>query len=88
MSFKIDKEKPYFIEEISLLPIPQYNEISNITTIYQIDDDSYMIRAQSGILRSELLEYASGTMITQQDLIHIGGIYFQSGSTLYEWHNE
>lgn len=38
LSFIIDKEKPYFIEEVSLLQQPKYRALSGITTVYPTEN--------------------------------------------------
>jgi len=87
LNFIIDKEKPYFIEEISLLPIPQYTKTIDIDTAYQVDYDTYLIKTASGLTASGVVSH-TGVVTKNLNLKHIGGLYFQSGTTLYEWQGE
>lgn len=87
LSFVIDREKPYFIEEISLLPNPQYRELTDINNAYQIDDATYILGTASGMTASGVTSN-TGIISKNTNLKHIGGIYFQSGATLYEWQSD
>ena len=87
VSFIIDREKPYFIEEISLLPTPRYSELKDTINAYQVDDITYILSTASGMTASGITS-ATGIISTNPDLSHIGGVYFQSGSSLFEWQSE
>lgn len=52
IDFVIDREKPYLIEKISLLPTPKYQKMPHITDIYEVDDDTYIIKTASGLIWS------------------------------------
>ncbi len=84
LNFSIDKEKPYFIEEISLLPIPKYSKTIGIATVYQVDNDTYLIQTASWLTASGIVSN-TGIITKNPNLKHIGGLYFQSGTTLYGW---
>jgi hypothetical protein len=47
ITFMIDRNKPYLIEKISLLPTPKYQKLPNIIDTYQIEDDMYIIKTAS-----------------------------------------
>lgn len=87
INFTIDKGKPYFIEEITLLPIPQYTKTIDIDTTYQIDADTYLVKTASGLTASGVVSN-TGIITKNSNLKHIGGIYFQSWSLLYEWQGD
>lgn len=38
LEFTIDREKPYFIEKVSLFPRPEYKKINGITEIYPMKE--------------------------------------------------
>jgi hypothetical protein len=42
MTFLIDQEKPFFIEEISLIPIPQVKKMSIDGVLYPLDGGGYL----------------------------------------------
>lgn len=85
LSFSIDKEKPYFIEEVSLLETPRYMSLSWVTAVYPTSTQVPLYES------SGWLSY-SGTIILQQwkdTTINIKplvwGRYFASGGTIIEW---
>ena len=83
-TFRIDREKPFFIEKISLLPQPLYRELKDIQKIYQVSPDSYIMRSLSGNLI-----YSGGTIRGSINysgaLEHIGGSYFVGGGRIWNW---
>jgi hypothetical protein len=52
IDFVIDRDKPYLIEKIYLLPTPKYQKIPDIKDIYQVNDDTYIIKSASGLIWS------------------------------------
>jgi hypothetical protein len=83
MEFKIDREKPFFIEKVSLLPSPQYRIIPTAKKLYQITDDTYIIQAASGLMWSG--STMSGRVNHSGSLDHIGGKYFKTNTTILRW---
>ena len=56
LGFTIDAEKPFFIEKVSLLPVPMYKKISGITEIYPLQDGDALIKTASGRIKLESTE--------------------------------
>lgn len=53
MKFIIDREKPFFIEKISLFPNPTYKKLEKISTIYPIEKNGeYLAQTLSGNILS------------------------------------
>lgn len=76
MEFLLDREKPFFIEKVTLLPRPSYTKLSGILDLYQITNDEYITRTASGLLWSGAL--SSGRANYSGSLSQIGGRYFRS----------
>ena len=83
MEFQIDREKPFFIEKVSLLPRPTYRELPRIIELYQVADDEYITRTASGLAWSGAT--ASGKVSYSGVLTYIGGRYFQSSTGVLKW---
>jgi hypothetical protein len=80
LQFKIDREKPFFIEKIVLLPTPTYEKNEKIQNIYSLNDGEFLIRTASGIISSGSIVLGS-TGITD----HIGGKYFRTNTGILTW---
>jgi hypothetical protein len=52
IDFVIDRDKPYLIEKIYLLPTPKYQKIPDIKDVYQVNNDTYIIKSASGLIWS------------------------------------
>lgn len=87
LRFIIDEEKPFFIENITLLPIPQYRVLTGVLDAYQVSTDKYLLRTKSGVLSSSGLT-DTGAMIAYGAMKHLGNGYFQSGSGLVFWNGQ
>jgi hypothetical protein len=88
MRFRIDHEKPFFIEKVSLLPIPIYQQMKDIKAIYhtnEIDDDTYIMRTASGLIWSG--STATGRVNYSGSLEHIGSLHFQTSTGVVWWSN-
>lgn len=85
--FSIGKEKPYLIEDIFLLPEPQYQEYvsgSNLEDFTKISESKWLATASGSIYL--LGESFSGTeRIMSGSFHHIGDGYFLSGNTLVRY---
>ncbi len=50
-SFSIDRDIPYYISAVSLIPVPRYAPYNTgITTMSRISDTTYIAPTQSGML--------------------------------------
>lgn len=83
MRFRIDREKPFFIEKVSLLPVPTYSELQRVQSIYQVSDDTYITKTASGLVWSG--STASGRLSYSGTLDHIGGKYFKNNTGVLSW---
>ena len=83
MEFRLDREKPFFIEKVSLLPRPTYRELPRIREIYQVNSDEYITRTASGLVWSG--STASEKIVYSGSLTSIGGRYFQSNTDVLKW---
>lgn len=83
MKFRIDREKPFFIEKVSLLPVPTYRELQRVQSIYQVSDDTYITKTASGLVWSG--STASGKLSYSGTLDHIGGKYFKTNTGVLSW---
>jgi len=68
LEFTIDREKPYFIEKVSLFPNPEYKKINGITEIYPMKEGAPLIKTASGII-------FSGS-INPQNIVHTGSLRY------------
>lgn len=53
LKFSIDSEKPFFIEKISLLPLPLYKQIPGIIDIYHVSNEESLQKTASGRIKLE-----------------------------------
>jgi hypothetical protein len=83
MEFQIDREKPFFIEKISLLPRPSYRELPRTTEIYQISSDTYITRTASGLIWSGAT--LTGRVNYSGSLEHIGSVNFETTTGAIWW---
>jgi hypothetical protein len=47
IEFKIDREKPFFIEKISLLPLPRYTKLDRVIAYFHIGNNESIIQTAS-----------------------------------------
>lgn len=82
IEFVIDRDTPYYIDDIDLLPVPQYTRVgTGMDHIANIRDNAWTAHTASGmILLGETL--SGGMLISSGVLTHIGEGYFLSGKTL------
>lgn len=83
LKFRIDREKPFFIEKISLLPLPTYKKLDGVLAIYPIENGESLARTASGII-------SSGSQVNEirgytGSFVHIGGKYFRTNSGILSW---
>jgi hypothetical protein len=83
MDFRIDREKPFFIEKVSLLPKPTYRNLQKANELYQITDDTYIIRTSSGLIWSGAT--MTGRVNYSGSLDQIGGVYFMTNTGVLRW---
>ncbi len=84
LEFSIDSEKPFFIEKISLLPIPVYKKINGIDDIYHLSDGESLLKTASGRIKLESTgKYISYTW----SLEYIGKNYFLTNTWVLIWEN-
>ncbi len=83
MDFRIDREKPFFIEKVSLLPKPTYRKLQKANEIYQITDDTYIIRTASGLTWSGAT--MTGRVNYSGSIEQIWGIYFSTATGTLRW---
>lgn len=83
MEFLLDREKPFFIEKVTLLPRPSYQKLSGVVDLYQVANHEYIIRTASGLLWSGAL--SSGRVSYSGSLEQIGGSYFRSWTGVLRW---
>ncbi len=81
--FKIDAEKPFFIEKISLLPLPTYKKINGAIRVYPIGNGEILIKTLSGITWSGSL--IPGLVGYTGSFDPIGGKYFRTNSGIVAW---
>ncbi len=86
MRFRIDREKPFFIEKVSLLPRPNYRELPRVTEIYQIANDTYITKTASGFVWSGAT--MSGRVSYSGSLRQIGGKYFKTATGVLSWETD
>jgi hypothetical protein len=86
IDFVIDREKPYLIEKISLLPTPKYQKKINITDVYGLNDDIYIFKTASWLIWSG--STASGRVSYSWSLEHIGGSYFLTSTGVLTWERD
>jgi hypothetical protein len=88
LDFVIDREKPYLIEKVSLIPLPTYQKMKDIQDIYhtnEVDDDTYILKTASGLIWSG--STMRGRMSYSGSLDHIGSVYFQTNTGVVWWSN-
>lgn len=83
LKFRIDREKPFFIEKISLLPLPSYKKMDGILAVFPIENGESLVKTASGILWSgsvinEIRSYTGS-------FNHIGGKYFKTNTSILSW---
>jgi hypothetical protein len=83
LQFKIDAEKPFFIEKISLLPLPSYQKLDGVMTVYPISNTETLMKTASGIIWSGSLIQGLATYTGSFD--HIGSKYFQTNTGVLVW---
>jgi hypothetical protein len=84
IDFSIDRETPYYIDEVSLIPQAVYTKgDSDISWISKISDDSWIAETGSGkILYDET--FSSGKVVEPLG-VHIGEGYYLEGRTPYRY---
>ena len=97
MQFHIDGDINYFINNLTLLPIPQYTKATpiNDARIYPIADQTWIAVTSSGMMLYQG-DFMTGTLITSGSVLtHIGDGKFLSGETLmsydvkkHEWRDD
>ena len=80
LEFTIDRDKPYFIEKVTLFPRPEYKKFSGIEDIYPMKNGSLLLKTASGTIYSG--STSSGKILSTTPLKHIGENYFSSGSSV------
>ena len=80
LEFTIDRDKPYFIEKVTLFPRPEYKKFSGIEDIYPMKNGSLLLKTASGTIYSG--STSSGKILSTTPLKHIGENYFSSGSNV------
>jgi hypothetical protein len=83
MQFRIDREKPFFIEKVSLLPKPTYRERPRVTAVYQTTDDTYIMRTASGLIWSGAT--MTGRVNYSGSIDQIGGVHFRTKTGAIWW---
>ncbi|MBC7503472.1 hypothetical protein H7169_00680 [Candidatus Gracilibacteria bacterium] len=83
MEFLLDREKPFFIEKVTLLPHPSYEKLNGLLDLYQVANDEYITRMASGLFWSGAL--SSSKVNYSGSLEQIGGRYFRSGTGVLLW---
>ena len=88
MPFIIDKETPYYIDDITLLPRGTYTQLGkHLSNIVNIGADSWL--TQSGDTTWFYGEnFLSGSLVLTGTINHIGEGKFLSGNTLMEYSTE
>ena len=85
IEFIIDRDKPYFIEKVSLLPSPEYKKIPEMLDIYPMKNGEVIFRTASGYVFSGTTQTKS--FVYSGGLQYIGSNYFTSGSGVLIWEN-
>lgn len=80
--FSIDNNKPYFIENISLLPTPIYQSHSG-NTAYTVNDD-VLIGTKSGLYMS-IWWVLTGKVLLSNQAKYLGDNYFYHHKKLFRW---
>ncbi len=85
IAFSINKEKPYYIDSITLVPRPQYSLYSgSLEQISKIDTNAWTARSESGILLFEK-DFSTGILIASGSTYPIGEGRFLSGKTIVSY---
>ncbi|MBX9808857.1 hypothetical protein K2X92_00500 [Candidatus Gracilibacteria bacterium] len=83
IEFKIDREKPFFIEKISLLPLPRYKKLDGMISYFHIGNSESLIQTATGLIGSGTLSHTGITFTGT--LTHIGGKYFETSTGVLTW---
>lgn len=88
VDFTIDKETPYYIDIVSLLPRPLYSRFgTGISNIANIGNNEWTAHTSSGLLLMDK-SLSGGILISSWVLTHIGEWYFLSGKSLLKYDGE
>ncbi len=83
--FSINKEKPFYIDTLTLIPKPGYVPYPRkIENIAKIDTDSWTAQSASGMILFEN-GFATGTLISRGNMTHIGEGRFLSGNMIVSY---
>ena len=85
LAFRIDREKPFFIEKISLLPIPTYQKVPWAIDAYGLGNGIVLVETASGIQNPS--GYLTGSIFGSGDITHIGWRYFRTNTGILSWEN-
>lgn len=86
-SFTIDRDIPYYISAVSLIPIPRYALYNTgIANISRISDTIYVASTASGMLILD--EVFSWSRVSSGNYTPIGEGYFLSGTSIYRYNSE
>ncbi|NRH20867.1 hypothetical protein HOO68_02385 [Candidatus Gracilibacteria bacterium] len=85
LEFTIDREKPYFIEKVSLFPRPEYKKFNSIEDIFPMKNGGVLMRTASGIIFSG--STFSGKLVYTAPLKFIGDKYFSTETGVLIWEN-
>lgn len=83
IEFKIDREKPFFIEKISLLPLPRYKKLDGMISYFHIGNSESLIQTATWLIWSGTLSHTGITFTGT--LTHIGGKYFETSTGVLTW---
>lgn len=87
VSFEINRDIPYYIDIVSLIPKPIYSRVgTGMENIAKISNNGWIAHTASGLLMmNETLSW--GILISSWVLTHIGEGYFLSGETIVTYNN-
>lgn len=87
MLARIDAKKDFYIDEVTLLPEPQYEQLQKFpsSNIYAIGNNTWIVRDTDDLILYKNTFQTGAIIFSGTGMIHIGEGKFLSGSTLQEY---
>jgi hypothetical protein len=85
ITFTIDRERPFYIDSIFLVPKPRYLPYAKwLDQVARIDDNAWTVQNASGMTLFDG-SFLTGMLISRGKYAHIGDGYFLSGATIVSY---